>query len=129
MLHLVVLVVAVVPNCRLENVAPHPPRDPPPSLSGSGRVAGPRAVQLEHLGDGIDGGHVARVLKEVPSPDPRPCGELEDVAARPERLERRLELPHIGEPAGCGLGVEGVSGTAEPPVVLLRRPSAVRGRA
>lgn len=90
-----------------------------------GRAAGPRAVQLEHLGDGVDGGRAIRVPDEVSGPDPGPGGELEDVAARPERLERRFELPHVGEPAGCGLGVEGVAGAAEPPVVVLGRPLAV----
>src|SRR5581483_5891 len=90
-----------------------------------GRVAGPRAVQLEHLGDGVDGGHALRVPEEVSRPDPGPGGELEDVAARPELLERRLELPHVGEPAGGGLGIEDVAAAAKPPVVVLGRPLAV----
>src|SRR4029450_7847358 len=55
-----------------------------------GRAAGPRAVQLEHLGDGVDGGHVIGVPEEVPGPDPGPGRELEGVAGRRDRLERRL---------------------------------------
>src|SRR5919109_2041235 len=90
-----------------------------------GRAARPRAVQLEHLGDRIDGGDAISVPEEVPGPEPGPRGELEDVAARPERLERRLELPHIGEPAGCRLGLEGVAAAAEPPVVVLGGALAV----
>ena len=58
-------------------------------------------------------------------PDSGPRGELEDVPARAERLERRLELPHIGEPEGFGLGVEGVASAAEPPIVVLGRPLTV----
>src|ERR671924_722275 len=39
-----------------------------------GRAAGPRAVQLEHLGGGVDGSDAIRVPEEVPGPDPGPVG-------------------------------------------------------
>ena len=90
-----------------------------------GRPAGSRAVQLQHLRTGVDGRHAIGVPEEAQRPDPGSRGELEDVPARAERVERRLELARVGEPAGCGFGVEGVAAAAEPPVVVLGRPLAV----
>jgi hypothetical protein len=70
-----------------------------------GRSARPRAVQLEHLGNCVDGGHRIRKAKELLGPHPGPGGELEDVTPRSERFERSLKLPHVGEPPGSGLRV------------------------
>jgi hypothetical protein len=70
-----------------------------------GCAACPGAVQLEHLVDGVDGGHTIRKAEELLGPHSCSGGELEDVTPRSERFERSLKLSYIGEPAGFGLRI------------------------
>ena len=79
-------------------------------------------VSAEHLADSVNGGHAIRVPEEVPGPDTRYAAAR--ASPRGPTLERRLELPHVGEPAGS-VGVEGITGPAEPPVVVVGGQLAV----
>ena len=70
-----------------------------------GRTGRPRAVQLEHLRNCIDGRHTIRGAQEPLCPQPGPGGELEDVTSRTERFERCLKLSHVVKPPDFSLRV------------------------
>lgn len=83
------------------------------------------AIELEYLRHRVDGGDSIGVPQEVARPVPRAGGELEHVATRGEAPQLRLELGNVREPPLRSLGIEGVARSPEPPVVVLRRASAV----
>src|SRR5262249_21235221 len=62
---------------------------------------------------------------ELARPDSRPGGELEDAAARRERLERCVCLGDVRPPARERGRLELVAAPAVPPVVVSRRPRRV----
>src|SRR5262245_40151994 len=80
-----------------------------------------RAVDLERLRRGIDRDEPVGVTDEVPCPEPGSRRQLDNAAARPERLESRLGLGDIRLPARERLRIERVASAPEPPVVVLRR--------
>ena len=89
------------------------------------RTARPRAVQLEHLGDCVDGRHTIRIAKELLGPQPAPGSELEDVSPRSNDPSTASSSRTSENHRGFGLRGQRVGIAAEPPVVVLWRPLAV----
>jgi hypothetical protein len=63
-------------------------RPPAPEIGDDvlhARAPDAQAVQLDHLGRGVERAQRARVPRQVPRPQARPAGELEHIAGGPKR--------------------------------------------
>src|SRR5262249_5090940 len=94
------------------------PGRPPPEDVGADEL-GVARVENERLGVRVDGDDAIRPADELPRPDPRAGGELEDTASLCELLERRVGLGDIRFPAGERVRLELVAPAPVPPVVVL----------
>ena len=88
-------------------------------------LANARPVDRQHLRGAIDGGHPVGEADQMARPQAGPTRQLEHPPARREALEDGLELGHLREPGGVGLGAAVKAALPQPPGVVLARPGTV----
>jgi hypothetical protein len=85
----------------------------------------PGGVELQHLARGVDGDQLRGIASQLLGPDPGTAGQLENLAGRPERRQRRSHFGCFSEPLPIQRSSPVLAPLPEPPLLVFGGPGAI----